>query len=311
MLTTDADHDTAPRSERVADGEVARTGEIRFDVSRDEYDEIEAMNWSRLKIMMKSPRHFQHALLSKYVDTDAKQRGRAVHLAVLEPARFQAECVVWEGGARRGAEWEKFSKKNAHREILTERTYEEVKALAGAVRASSDAMRWLSNGRSEATITWRASAPGTEGLPGWDMALKSRLDFVGGAALADLKTTRDASPRGFQSESWRYRYDAQAAFYSDAHEAATGRRLPYYLIAVETEPPHVVTSYLVPEEILALGRKSYRECLERLAFCLRENVWPAYGDGDQILTLPQWAAPSNDDDVAELDLIINNDAGGK
>ena len=278
---------------------------VRYDMPREEYDRLDRVNWSRLKNILRSPAHYRHGLLEARPDTDALKRGRAVHLAVLEPERFPVECVVWHGGRRAGKEWERFVEEHADREILTEAEYELCLSLNAAVRASPDAARYLAGGRSEVTVTWEASAPPLGEDAGWRFACKGRLDSVSPLAIVDLKTTKDASPEGFGREAWRYRYDAQAAFYADGYEAATGQRLPYVLVAVEVAPPHVVQVYRVEDEILEVGRDAYRSCLGRLAACRTSNAWTGYAEGEMALTLPGWAVPRPDDeDVSEMDLVI-------
>lgn len=311
MLTTDADHDSAPRAEKLTDAETARAT-ISYGMRRAEYDRLDRVHWSKLKLMLRSAAHYRHAVTSRFVDTDAMKLGRAVHLAMLEPTRFQAECVLWEGGARRGKDWEKFQKANADREILTEREWKVCGDLAAAVRGNADAMRYLSGARTEASILWQATGEALDSLPGWSFDLKSRLDAVRpGDAIADLKTTRDASINGFGREAMRLRYHAQAALYSDAYTAATGERLPYVLVAVETAAPHLVVAYRVTEEQLAAGREMYRSCLQQLGFCIRENRWPGYAEGEQSLSMPDWALPPADDDVSELGLDFTTAAQGE
>ena len=304
MLTVDQDHDSAPRAERVGDGEVARTGSVLHGLARAAYDRIDAVNWSKLKLMLKSPAHYRHNLLQRGGDSDAKRRGRVTHLSVLEPQRFQSDCVVWDGGPRRGKDWEKFKKAHADVEIVTEAEYETCAALGAAVRSDPTALAYLSNGKSEVTVQWRSSEPDSGAVAGWDLACKGRLDFLAANAIVDLKTTRAASEHGFAAESHRYRYDCQAAYYVDGYEAATGIRPPYVIVAVEVDAPHVVTVFRVPDEILARGRETYRDCLQRLAFCTRENVWPAYTDGEVELRLPPWVSQRDDDDISDLDLVI-------
>lgn len=282
---------------------MSTNGSIIPNLPREDYDRIDAVNWSRLKAMLRSPAHYRHGLLAKHVDTDAKKRGRAVHLAILEPDRFQAECVVWTEGPRKGKAWAKFSAANADREILTEKEHDLCLQLSAAVRGSADAMRYLTGGHAEATMRWALESPAREALDGWRFDCKGRVDYVA-AAIADVKSTKDASPAGFGREVWRYQYHCQAAFYADGHEAATGVRLPFVLIAVETEPPHVVQVYRISDEILDLGREAYRACLDRLAFCKREGDWSGYATGEELLALPRWAVPSSDEDVSELDLVI-------
>ena len=276
---------------------------VRFDVPREEYDRIARTNWSRLKHILRSPAHYRHALLQQHHGTEAMKVGRAAHLAVLEPDLYQQQVAIWDGGIRRGKDWDGFRRKHEGREILKLDQHELCLALSAAVRANPDAARYLSAGKSEVTVQWQATAPEMGGLPGYNIPCKARLDYVNPTlAHVDLKTCRDASPTGFGLAAARMRYHVQAAFYSDGYEAATGVRLPYVLIAVETEPPHVVAVYRVLDEQIDVGREVYRDCLSRLAFCTRENTWDGYATGEQSLVLPQWAVPHDDEDVTELGL---------
>lgn len=267
------------------------------DVDRETYDSLDRINWSRLKHLARSPAHYKHVLSAPGEDTDARKLGRAVHMAVLEPERFRDCYILWDGGTRRGKTWEAFAEAHADKEILTEAEWGKCLAVSSAVRADAVAAKYLTNGDSEVTVLWDHEIPDVGGLPSRLMRCKGRLDFVPAAAIVDMKVTRDGSPEGFAREVGRYRHHAQAAYYTDGYEAATGRRLPYVIVSVESTPPHVVTVYRVPEPILELGRKEYRGLLEQLAFCRAENRWPAYAEDELELQLPRWEMGESVDEL--------------
>ncbi len=287
-------------------GDVTPNG-IYPRMSRAEYDALLRTNWSRLKTLGKSPAHFRHEFFAKdSPDTSTKKLGRVGHVAVLEPERFRTECAVWTDGRRAGKGWEAFKEANEGREIITEDEASYCNALQAAVRADVHAAKYVSRGQSEVSILWTHEVPTIAGLPGYTMNCKGRVDFVAGAgALVDLKTCRDASPEAFGKACWNFRYHVQAAFYADGYEAATGKRLPFVVVAVETSAPHVVQVYRIPEEILELGRQEYRSLLDRLNHCRNENHWPAYFEGEADLTLPKWAAPSEEEDAGDLGITFN------
>jgi hypothetical protein len=266
---------------------------IHPGVHREAYDRIERINFSTLKFMMKSPAHLHHAQVTPGKDTDPKKLGRAVHIATLEPERFKSACAIWDGGTRRGKDWDRFVEENEGRELLTEREHEVCLALQTAVRSDPVAKPYLSKGKGEVTLLWTQERK--DGVNGYSMPAKGRIDFDAPGAIVDLKTTRNASPDGFAREVWTYRYHAQAAWYSDGYERATGRRKPYVIVAVESEPPHVVTVFLVPEVVLQLGRDEYSLWLDRLAACRASNSWPGYREAEAELELPRWAYPDDDD----------------
>lgn len=283
---------------------------IHPGMSRADYDRSPGVNWSTLKHLGKSPRHYEHHLLEPDEDTDSRKLGRAVHLAALEPERFAHAVALWDGGRRYGKEWNAFKAANAGKELLTEDEHKDCLAIQRAVRNDPTARAYLAGGMGEVSMFWRYEAAGVGGLENIALDCKGRIDFVasvGAHAIVDLKTTRDASPSGFGREVWRYRYDAQAAFYVDGYRLATGKELPYVIVAVESGAPHVVQVYRLPDAVLDVGREHCRNLLERLSYCRKTASWPSYFEGESDIELPKWATnySSDDEDVTGLGLVIN------
>lgn len=273
-------------------------------LGREAYEAIDAVNWSTLKHLGKSPAHYLHGLTDKSGDSEARQRGRVLHLAIFEPERMARDVVVFHE-ARRGKAWEAFEAKHAGKEIVTSRMYEHVTALAAAVRTNAMAARYVSGGLPEHTVTWRYRSAPIEHIEGHEFACKGRLDFIADlGAIVDLKGSRDGSPGGFAREVLRYEYHAQAAFYADGYEAMTGVRLPFVFVVVEASAPHVVQVYRVPDDVLELGRERYQQLLAHLNVCRRESRWPGYAETEMELVLPRWARPLEDDDALDADLVI-------
>jgi hypothetical protein len=280
------------------------------DMSREQYERQARVNWSTLKALGRSPAHYRHLLLKPREDTPALRLGRCCHLAVLEPERFAAECVRWEGGRRAGKEWEAFRRKHAGAEILTEDEHTQCLAIQAAVRNDATAAKYVSRGQAERTILWTHEAPAVGGLPGYSVDCKGRVDFVAEVgALVDLKTCRDASPDAFGRSAWNFGMHAQAAFYAAGYEAATGVRLPSVLVAVEKDAPHVVQVYRVPDAVLEAGREHCRALLDRLAVCRRDNHWPGFADGEELeLMLPRWSGVNEDEDADGFGLVFGDAA---
>lgn len=279
-------------------------------LARGEYERIDAINFSTLKHIAKSPRHYQHSLLSSGPDSAAKKGGRVVHIAAFEPELFNSSVAVWHGGRRAGAEWKAFQQANAGLELVKEDEHERYLLIQEAVQRDPIAAKYLVGAQAEMTAQWTHELPSIGGLPGVVLPCKGRIDAITPGAILDLKTARDGSPSGFGKSVWNYRYHVQAAFYVDGVFAATGRRLPYVMIVAENVEPFVVQVYVVPERILNIGREEYRLMLERLAFCRAENAWPGYAESELELDLPKWAAPDDDDeDVTGLGLELGEAHG--
>jgi len=266
------------------------------ELRREDYDSIERVNYSSLKLIARSPAHYRHGLLEERADTDALRMGRVTHLAVLEPERFRSLISVWDGGRRAGKDWDKFTEQNQGRELLTIEEHKLCLALQQAVRNDACSMRYISGGKPEVTILWTAMVGGQE------VACKGRVDFDTDEAIVDLKTTRNAEPGAFGRQSFGLHYHVQAAWYVDGYARAVGIGKPYVIVAVEKTPPHIVQVYRVPERHLELGREEYSAWLDRLVWCREHSRWPGYADDELELELPRWAVP--DDDNSDMGLQI-------
>lgn len=267
---------------------------IYNNVPRAEYERIPRVNISRLVNMKRSPFHFRASELEESESTDAKVEGSASHVAVLEPQRWLASYAIWDGGTRRGKDWDKFRADNSHLEILTAAQRDRVKAIQKAVHGDERAAKYLRDGSAEVTLLWTDSETGIE--------CKGRIDFAN-ECITDLKTTRDASPDAFARQCWDLDYHVRSAFYSDGYAATNGGEvLPYRIVAVDNRAPHAVAVYRIPERILDVGRATYQGWLAKLLECRTRNWWPSYADGQELeLEMPRWARPPEEDtDVENL-----------
>jgi hypothetical protein len=130
-----------------------------------------------------------------------------------------------------------------------------------------------------------------------DVPVKARFDLYDGAVAADLKTTTDASPKGFNTTVGRYGYHIQASWYEDAHRAETGTPLQSFkFIVVETRPPHLVGVYELDFMWEDLGRTKTKQARETWLRCTQTGMWPGYQP--MTLTPPTWAVyESEEEDI--------------
>ena len=113
----------------------------------------------------------------------------------------------------------------------------------------------------------------------------------------DLKTTVDASHRGFSNAIAKYGYAFQAAFYMDTFEWATGSKLEGFgFVAVESKAPYNVMCYRLDDESIEIGRSQYRAALNKYAECLESGVWHGYDDCEleMLIGLPDWMLEKHD-----------------
>jgi hypothetical protein len=265
------------------------------------YEDIDAANYSTIKLLGRSPKAYLHAKdnLGKREPSDTLTRGLAAHTAVLEPDRFLLDYVLWEGERRAGKFWDDFAAraKAENKTILRKQDYDFALRVREAVRSDPVAAPYLTSGLHEATIVW------TDGQTG--IRCKGRPDFITADGLVvDLKTTRSVEAWAFQRQAAKLHYHAQAAFYCDGQEVLTGHPPRSIVIAVESEEPHDVVVYTLDDTVLAAGRDTYREWLAILKQCRDAGRWPGYANGAVMpFQLPSWSVDA-DEDETDLDDIF-------
>jgi len=274
-----------------------------------DYKNIPGVNWSTLKHMRRSPRHYLHALEHGTPDSPARLLGRVTHCAVYEPDKLQERYVFmpnfhggmndetahdkgYAGGKQAKAAWLSVFGSGKW-EIVERDLYERALAMATAVRADPIAGPLLRGTYVEQTITW------TDPLTG--LPCKGILDQINGR-LGDLKSTEQFLPRQFASSVERLGHLGQLAFYSDGLQAngIVVDDLPVF-ITVESKPPYDVVVYEVSENDLDAGRALYQKLLQQLAECQRTGHFPGIAGGEMLkLHRPAWAVVDDDEPVLTM-----------
>lgn len=253
-----------------------------------------------------SPLHYWHKHVrpdrEPEVRTEALILGDAIHKAILEPDLVDAHfIVVPEDAPRRPTKaqlnakkpsleskgaidyWRDFTAEHAGKEILKRDQMDIVLGCRDSAWANPQVSNLLSAGEAEQSYFAIDAETGalTKCRLDW-----SRLEIDGG--VVDLKSTEDASPRGFSYSARKYRYDVQDPWYRDVLAAAhQGVDVVEYFsfIAIEKEPPHAIgIYYLEPEEVKA-GRELARRDLELIIRCEREGRWPDFSERPQPLRI--------------------------
>jgi PDDEXK-like uncharacterized protein DUF3799 len=284
----------------------SENGKLLFRDSYD-YSVLEGQSITLLKEMIKSPKHYRYRQRFQKKWTGSMSMGTTSHTAVLEPERFLKDYAIWKStGAdgktrqRRGEKWEEFQKQNEGKTIVKDDEYDEAISLRDAVRKDEIAMKYLAMGEPEVALQWTDVDTG--------ILCRGRIDWLtkinGEYCIVDLKTTRNADPILFSRDCAKLGYHLQLAYYADAVELATGEFPRCIVVAAESSPPYDVVTYVVPDEVLDVGRVVYKELLERLKQCQASNEWPGQGNMmERTLTLPAWCNPGEEsEDMNGLDL---------
>lgn len=227
-----------------------------------------------------------HARYHKSKETDAQKFGTAAHTAVLEPGLF--EHRFYRGPAdRRGNKWDAAKEIAAQtgREALTEKDYDGALRLRDAMQ-KNEIVRRLTDGTPsiEQSAYWIDEQTGE--------LCRCRPDIYNHdmSVMADLKATTDAKASVWWKRVRDFGYYVQDAFYRDGWELAGGGKVDgFVFIVAETDAPHAAAVYELEAPDVELGRRTYRDALDRWHACRSNDVWPAYGSGVLPLSLDEWA----------------------
>jgi hypothetical protein len=261
-------------------GRLIRRGEC-------DYFKLEGVNFSTLKTLVRSPKHYRHRLREPFAQTPAMLLGSAAHTAILEPDRFMLDYAMFTGARRAGKAWDEFSAINADKTILKSEEFMAAIAMRDAVRSHPIAREYVAAGEPEIALQWTDSETG--------MACKGRLDWLNtedGPVLVNLKTCRDVTPFAFQRQAASMCYHVQDAFYAGGYETITGTVPRVVIVSVENTAPHDVVVYRVPPEVLEIGADEYRRWLRMLQECQRSKRWPGISEEAELeFSLPAWLVP--------------------
>lgn len=261
------------------------------DMPRVDYDKLEGMRKSVLWHGAKSMRHLLHAMQHLSISSPAMDLGSAVHTLTLEPDKFLSEFAVMpkcDGRTKEGkALKQAFAAASVGKIVLDEETHAVAKEMSLSLLAIEELVDILTTpgGMAEPGIQWTDPHTG--------LLCKCRPDFLlsdlDPPVVLDLKTTRDASEKGFQSAIATFGYHVQAAMYSDAVEILTGNRPVFLFFAVESAEPYPTSYGYLDDAALRIGRDKYVSLLEQYKVCLDEGYFPGYPAEFQKWSLPRWA----------------------
>lgn len=281
-------------------------------MTRAEYNALPGINFSLLKLYLKSPAHFLHAWMNKEEDkeeTKALMMGKAIHTLVLEPETFvklftfldledrpvklNSKGNPADFRTKANAEWRDFAMnaaKESGQTMLMKDDYETILQMAESIKANDAAKALLKGCDNEVIIEWTDKES--------EVKCKAIVDFHNKTKrmLGELKSMEDASPSAVSSYIQKWNTHTQVAYYSDGLESVNGH--PYnsaFLIASEKQPPNICQPYFMNEEDIELGRLIYKALLKIHAKCVKENKWGSYDTqyenihGVIVANLPGWA----------------------
>lgn len=234
-------------------------------------------------------------------DTPAKVFGKAYHDRVLLPELYAATYVAPPKDPPRDlrhlrnakkpsddtlasiAWWDAWEAENVGKIVLSADDFALIEAMHTALMRDPDIAALFAEGDSEVTLRWTDDESGLQ--------CKARADRWNRRLriMADLKTTDDASERGFGRSVVRYGYDITHAHYSEGAKACGEPLDQYLIVAQEKKAPFLPAVYALDAAAEARGYEIRQRGIDLMANCLASNTWPGYPRGVQPLALPGWA----------------------
>ena len=174
--------------------------------------------------------------------------------------------------------------------------FTKARAMADAVRNHPEAGELFKRGHAEKSMYWTEPQSGIRlrGRADWLTLIGDRLTCV------DLKTSVTANPTELVRPFWKFGYHLQAAWYRRLLiETGVSSDPDFVFVAVEKEPPYLVSVIRYDDEALAEGDRLNRAAIDIYARCMETGIWPSYVDEAVEIGLPPYAF---DDEELELKL---------
>lgn len=162
--------------------------------------------------------------------------------------------------------------------------YDEVQPIAQSVLKHKTARAFFEqDGDAEATVF--STDPETGVL------CRARFDFLprptGRRRVAfDLKSSATGvSPDSFARSVARYGYDVAQEHYLHTYDPEGAEDLEFVFIAVEVEPPYLVSINALNRDFVEIGKKKAARARRLFAACTAAKQWPGYSE-DVVLLAP-------------------------
>ena len=239
---------------------------IVYDMSNEEYHRQVGYSSTAIKTVCKQS--LAHYMAQKPLgDSPAFALGSAVHATLLEPERD----LVIKGPKTRVSKIfkELYSNKEDDQVVLTEVEYYVHNKMCSSALANPTCNKILKDSRR---VT-ESSIFVTDTVSGLNLKTRPDLYIPKTGQLYDIKTTIDASPKGFAEQVGKYMYHIQAAFYVLTCKKAGLKATEFSFIAVEKTAPYITHLHKVSPELLKEATEQVEETLARIAEANKTGVF--------------------------------------
>lgn len=211
--------------------------------------------------------------------------GNAFHLATMEPKLFEEEVEMKprqiDGKSPLTKHYkEKFSElqeEDPSRTWLSRSDWEMVSDMADSAHSHP----WLKSTLEEGNYI----IEGTGFFDCEGVRCKVRPDMFDPETgiIIDLKSTQDASERGFRSSVKKFGYGFQVAWYQEGLKQMGHKVSDFVFLAVEKKPPYLCACYRINQAEIDYQKKEMKRACRLWSQCLEAETFPGYST--EIITL--------------------------
>ena len=233
----------------------------------------------------KNKKQFEYGLTHELVkQTKAMADGTAVHSFFLERDKFNTDYVTKPSdiklNTKVGKEW---AQEHQDKIIIDSEFSNNLLEMEKSFMDSPAKMIYNENmgGQTELSYFWD------------DLGLvkgKCRPDWIDkhGEIVIDLKTTIDASPKGFQKSISNWGYHLQLGWYLRGLQKLGLDSYDFIFIAIEKTPPFSVGVYRADQEMINYAMNKLDEIVPEIDKALAAQEFPDYTPEITSIGLPPW-----------------------
>jgi AraC-like DNA-binding protein len=213
--------------------------------------------------------------------------GSGFHTATLEPEKLDDEFAVKpseiDGQGPRTKHYkesfELMQKSEPDKQWLAPADYDLILEMAGSALDNPVLRHYM------ADIDKVVEGTGYFEMEGAKCKVRPDLYIPGAGVVIDLKSTQDASNRGFTKSVRQFGYLFQACWYMHALRLLGEKPKQFVFIAVEKTAPYATAAYTIKESDINKQFSNMERACQLWAACQSSGIWPGYSDMVETLDL--------------------------
>ena len=261
---------------------------LREDISNAKYHGLDELSrsiaWS---LITTCPQRVKYDMTHPKESSPTLVIGSAFHAATLEPGKFDDEFAVKpqeiDGQGPRTKHYreafETMQKNEPNKSWLAPSDYDLVMDMAAS---ALDHPILRTHMAEQSSII---EGTGHFEMEGAKCRVRPDLYNPGAGVVIDLKSTQDASEKGFAKSVRQFGYTFQACWYMHALRLLGEKPKQFVFLAVEKSAPQLTAAYTLSATYIDKQMANMEKACKLWATCDSSGVWPSYTDDVTTLDL--------------------------